>query len=80
VIVTLLIQALCFLLARLVVRKLKGKNMCRLFLWVQIVMIVTGAVVVCQSAFIYEDREHYRGQLPFNFIDPNPVDRCGPAA
>jgi hypothetical protein len=69
-------QAACFFLARLILRKLTRQKLRKFFLCVGLVIMVTGLLVVFQTAFIYEDVEHYRGQLPFNYIDPNPIDRC----
>jgi hypothetical protein len=62
-------------LARLILRKLTRQKLRKFFLCVGLVIMVTGLLVVFQTAFIYEDVEHYRGQLPFNYIDPNPIDR-----
>jgi membrane-anchored protein YejM (alkaline phosphatase superfamily) len=74
----LLGQAACFFLARLILRKLTRQKLRKFFLCVGLVIMVTGLLVVFQTAFIYEDVEHYRGQLPFNYIDPNPIDRLIP--
>lgn len=68
-------QATCFLLARWMVRRLSRQQLRKLFLYINIIILVTGVIVTFQTVVIYEDVEHYRGQLPFNYIDPNPVDR-----
>jgi len=71
-------QAACYFLARLIVRKLTRQKLRKFFVCISAVILVTGLLVVFQTAFIYEDVEHYRGQLPFNYIDPNPVSKLIP--
>jgi hypothetical protein len=71
-------QAACFLMAQLIKRRLSRQQVRRLCLTVGLIISITGLLVINQTVLIYEDVEHYRGQLPFNWIDPNPVDKLIP--
>jgi hypothetical protein len=62
-------------MAQLIKRRLSRQQVRRLCLTVGLIISITGLLVINQTVLIYEDVEHYRGQLPFNWIDPNPVDK-----